>query len=144
MSRLLREAGWSRQQSIERATQRNEEAIKQWSEQRWPAKRGIIGQRNREAEEQDNDGSLRKSGLFHDYIKQVWEAEGDLFSIMAVFSPRDPVAGVVNCAYVWGYGGGRIGGRSTSRAYFAGSAPTLLLWPALFGQPGRLFSRIDF
>jgi transposase len=37
VGRLLREAGWSRQQPIERASQRNEEAIKQWSEQRWPA-----------------------------------------------------------------------------------------------------------
>lgn len=37
VSRLLREAGWSRVPPIERATQRNEEAIKQWSEQRWPA-----------------------------------------------------------------------------------------------------------
>lgn len=36
VSRLLREAGWSRQQPIERATQRNDAAIKQWSEQRWP------------------------------------------------------------------------------------------------------------
>ena len=36
VGRLLREAGWSRQQPIERATQRNEAAIKQWSEQRWP------------------------------------------------------------------------------------------------------------
>jgi len=36
VSRLLREAGWSRQQPIERASQRNEEAIKQWVEQRWP------------------------------------------------------------------------------------------------------------
>ncbi|GHO61492.1 hypothetical protein KSC_104670 [Ktedonobacter sp. SOSP1-52] len=35
--RLLREAGWSPQQPIERATQRNEEAIKQWYEDRWPA-----------------------------------------------------------------------------------------------------------
>jgi transposase len=34
---LLREAGWSRQQPIERATQRNEAAIKQWSLERWPA-----------------------------------------------------------------------------------------------------------
>ncbi len=32
----MREAGWSRQQPIERASQRNEEAIKQWSEERWP------------------------------------------------------------------------------------------------------------
>ncbi len=37
VGRLLREAGWSRQQPIERATQRDEVAIKQWSEQRWPA-----------------------------------------------------------------------------------------------------------
>jgi len=37
VSRLLREAGWSRQQPIERATQRDEAAIKAWSEQRWPA-----------------------------------------------------------------------------------------------------------
>ncbi len=37
VGRLLREAGWSRQQPIERATQRNEAAIKDWYEQRWPA-----------------------------------------------------------------------------------------------------------
>jgi transposase len=37
VGRLLREAGWSRQQPIERAAQREEAAIKQWSEQRWPA-----------------------------------------------------------------------------------------------------------
>jgi transposase len=37
VGRLLREAGWSRQQPIERATQRNEAAIQQWSQQRWPA-----------------------------------------------------------------------------------------------------------
>ncbi|HEY6408193.1 MAG TPA: winged helix-turn-helix domain-containing protein [Ktedonobacteraceae bacterium] len=37
VGRLLREAGWRRPQPIERATQRNEEAIKEWSEQRWPA-----------------------------------------------------------------------------------------------------------
>jgi transposase len=37
VGRLLREAGWSRQQPIERATQRNEEAIKQWSQACWPA-----------------------------------------------------------------------------------------------------------
>ena len=36
VGRLLREAGWSRQQPVERASQRNEEAIEQWSEQRWP------------------------------------------------------------------------------------------------------------
>src|SRR5215831_11787526 len=37
VGRLLREAGWSRQEPIERATQRDEEAIKDWYEQRWPA-----------------------------------------------------------------------------------------------------------
>src|SRR5438876_9883878 len=37
VGRLLREACWSRQQPIERATQRNEAAIKQWSKERWPA-----------------------------------------------------------------------------------------------------------
>ena len=36
VGRMLREAGWSRQQPIERATQRNEAAIKEWSEERWP------------------------------------------------------------------------------------------------------------
>lgn len=36
VGRLLCEAGWSRQQPIEQASYRNEEAIKQ-SEQRWPA-----------------------------------------------------------------------------------------------------------
>jgi transposase len=34
---LLRQAGWSRQEPSERASQRNEEAIKQWKQQRWPA-----------------------------------------------------------------------------------------------------------
>ena len=37
VGKLLREAGWSRQQPIERATQRDEEAIKDWYEKRWPA-----------------------------------------------------------------------------------------------------------
>jgi transposase len=37
VSRLLRKVGWSRQQPIERATQRDEAAIAQWYEQRWPA-----------------------------------------------------------------------------------------------------------
>jgi transposase len=37
VSRLLRQIGWSRQQPVERATQRNEQAIKEWHEQRWPA-----------------------------------------------------------------------------------------------------------
>ncbi len=36
VSRLLRQLGWSRQQPVERATQRNEAAIQQWYEQRWP------------------------------------------------------------------------------------------------------------
>jgi transposase len=36
VGRLMREAGWSRQQPIERATQRDEEAIKDWQEKRWP------------------------------------------------------------------------------------------------------------
>ena len=36
VGRMLRETGWSRQQPIERATQRNEAAIKEWSEERWP------------------------------------------------------------------------------------------------------------
>src|SRR5947209_4679232 len=37
VGKLLREAGWSRQKPMERATQRDEAAIKQWFEQRWPA-----------------------------------------------------------------------------------------------------------
>jgi transposase len=37
VSRLLRQAGWSRQQPIERATQRDAAAIQQWSAERWPA-----------------------------------------------------------------------------------------------------------
>lgn len=36
VSRLLRQLGWSRQQPVERATQRDAEAIRQWYEQRWP------------------------------------------------------------------------------------------------------------
>src|SRR5207253_10079167 len=36
VGRLMREAGWSRQKPVERASQRNEEALKQWSEERWP------------------------------------------------------------------------------------------------------------
>jgi transposase len=39
VSRLLRQIGWSRQQPLERATQRNEQAIAQWYEERWPAKK---------------------------------------------------------------------------------------------------------
>jgi transposase len=37
VSRLLRQLGWSRQQPVERARQRDEAAIRQWYEQRWPA-----------------------------------------------------------------------------------------------------------
>jgi transposase len=37
VSRLLRQIGWSRQQPIERATQRNAQAIEGWYEQRGPA-----------------------------------------------------------------------------------------------------------
>ena len=36
VGKLMREAGWSRQKAVERASQRNEEALKQWSEERWP------------------------------------------------------------------------------------------------------------
>ena len=36
VGKLMRKAGWSRQKPVERASQRNEEAIKQWSEERWP------------------------------------------------------------------------------------------------------------
>jgi transposase len=37
VSRLLRQAGWSRQRPIQRATQREEAAIQRWYEERWPA-----------------------------------------------------------------------------------------------------------
>jgi transposase len=37
VGKLLREAGWSRQKPVERASQRDEEAIKQWLQERWPA-----------------------------------------------------------------------------------------------------------
>jgi transposase len=37
VGRLLRQVGWSRQQPIERATQRDEQAIQHWYEERWPA-----------------------------------------------------------------------------------------------------------
>jgi transposase len=37
VSRLLRQAGWSHQQPIERATQRDAEAIRRWYDERWPA-----------------------------------------------------------------------------------------------------------
>lgn len=37
VGRLLRELGWTVQKPIERATQRNEEAIAAWREEKWPA-----------------------------------------------------------------------------------------------------------
>jgi len=37
VSRLLRQVGWSRQQPVERATQRDVEAVRRWYEERWPA-----------------------------------------------------------------------------------------------------------
>jgi len=37
VGRMLREAGWRRPQPIERATQRDEAAITDWYEKRWPA-----------------------------------------------------------------------------------------------------------
>ena len=36
VGKLMREAGWSRQKPVERASQRNEEALKHWSQERWP------------------------------------------------------------------------------------------------------------
>jgi len=39
VSRLLRQLGWSRQHLLTRATQRDEVAIKQWQEVRWPTLR---------------------------------------------------------------------------------------------------------
>jgi transposase len=39
ISRLLRQAGWSVQRPIRRATQRDEEAVRRWYEERWPALR---------------------------------------------------------------------------------------------------------
>lgn len=39
VSRLLRQVGWSRQQPVQRATQRDEAAIQRWYAERWPALR---------------------------------------------------------------------------------------------------------
>jgi transposase len=39
VSRLLRQAGWSRQQPIEHASQRDQAAIQRWYEERWPVRR---------------------------------------------------------------------------------------------------------
>src|SRR3989304_2273265 len=42
VSRLLIEIGWSPQKPLQRATQRDEAAIKAWREERWPApKKGL-------------------------------------------------------------------------------------------------------
>jgi len=37
IGRILRACGWSRQKPVRRARQRDEEAIRQWVEERWPA-----------------------------------------------------------------------------------------------------------
>ncbi|HEV8193155.1 MAG TPA: winged helix-turn-helix domain-containing protein [Ktedonobacterales bacterium] len=37
ISRLLRRLGWSRQQPLKRAAQRDGEALRQWQDARWPA-----------------------------------------------------------------------------------------------------------
>jgi transposase len=36
VGRILKACGWSRQKPVHRATQRNEEAIRQWQEEYWP------------------------------------------------------------------------------------------------------------
>lgn len=36
IGRLLRQIGWTPQKPIKRATQRNDEAIQRWQEERWP------------------------------------------------------------------------------------------------------------
>jgi transposase len=36
VSRLLRQIGWSVQKPLRRATQRDEQAITQWTSERWP------------------------------------------------------------------------------------------------------------
>jgi transposase len=36
VGRILKACGWSSQKPVHRATQRNEEAIRQWQEERWP------------------------------------------------------------------------------------------------------------
>ena len=36
VGRILKAGGWSRQKPVHRATQRNEAAIQQWKEERWP------------------------------------------------------------------------------------------------------------
>jgi transposase len=39
VSRLLKRCGWSQQRPVEQATQRDEAAIREWYEERWPALR---------------------------------------------------------------------------------------------------------
>jgi transposase len=39
VSRVLRQIGWSQQRPVTRATQRDEQAITQWQQERWPALR---------------------------------------------------------------------------------------------------------
>jgi len=47
VSRLLKAIKYSVQQPIERATQRDEQAIKTWKEERWPAlKKSPAGRQN--------------------------------------------------------------------------------------------------
>ncbi len=42
VSRLLRQLGWSPQRPLTRATQRDEDAIRRWQEEEWPAlKKGL-------------------------------------------------------------------------------------------------------
>jgi transposase len=36
VGRILKASGWSRQKPVQRATQRNEEAIRRWQKERWP------------------------------------------------------------------------------------------------------------
>jgi transposase len=47
VSRVLRQLGWSRQRPITRATQRDEAAIKQWRDERWPALQKKLGRQSR-------------------------------------------------------------------------------------------------
>jgi hypothetical protein len=37
VSRILRQIGWSRQQPVTHATQRDDEAVLVWNTERWPA-----------------------------------------------------------------------------------------------------------
>jgi transposase len=46
ITRLLRQIRWSRQKPLPRATQRNEAAIKEWLEQRWPQLKKSVNKRD--------------------------------------------------------------------------------------------------